>query len=267
MGAVTKGNSIFRSAILSVVQQYRVALKVVGLPTVIRGAFELLIIWLDPAESTGSFLAASLADMIFVSVIAVSWHRFVLLKEVPDSFIPRLHPGRNGRYAWTWLLIGLVLSFSALALGVLLYFLAIFLGGEEALYAVDAMFPMGASSGLMFLAGAPFLWGFLYLLFRWGLILPDIAAGDGGLRLRDAMARSAPLNRAIMICALWATAVNLVFFAIVMAIPIPYEGEVPDIWNRTYLLFFFSTQLYWTGSVLVGAAILTEIYRRTELEQ
>lgn len=63
-------------------------------------------------EEIGSFMLVLIASLLIFSVtffwIAVSWHRFILLEEVPDGWVPVFRKDRIAAYFWRFVLIALL---------------------------------------------------------------------------------------------------------------------------------------------------------------
>lgn len=129
---------------------------------------------LDDANMTGrmwlAILAATLIVMLAFFWAAVAWHRYGLLAEQPEGFMPAM----NGRLIWGYLLaslrIGLVFIGLLIPAGLILY-LASFLG------------PGVVIAGILFAVVMIIL---VVMVFRMSLILPA-AAIDRPLTIRAAL--------------------------------------------------------------------------------
>lgn len=154
------------------------------------------------------FLIGTLAALVFsawaISLIAIVWHRYILLEEVPQGIIPYRGDFRIGRYFWygvgIYLIAGLVVALVGSVLGMA--------------FGVGAVSMMSdASSGSI--VGAAFLIGLVLgvavtvLYLRLALILPAVAL-DEGLTIGGAWEASAGYTGAIVVTALVLTFLNII---------------------------------------------------------
>jgi hypothetical protein len=110
------GWQIFTHSVRLVWANRGVALRISAVLYVISAVFQ---VWLQPAGpaddvalSGGSgvlqlFVAA--LSVIISLWIAVAWHRYILLEEVPQGFLPQWHGDRMAAYFGRSILIGLIL--------------------------------------------------------------------------------------------------------------------------------------------------------------
>jgi hypothetical protein len=131
----------------------------------------------DPQEVRADILLAQIGLALIMSVafssIAVSWHRYVLLDEVPQGLARFRLDGTVWRYLGNTLLIGLMLSAAVIPFALAAAILFAGLGTAASLLLV----PAGIA-------------GFLYLLvfsYRLGTKLPSIALGRQDYRFPRAL--------------------------------------------------------------------------------
>lgn len=122
-----KGWAIFVHSIRQVFGNLPEALHVSGLLYLAQMAVAVALGVTPSMMAPGAELSAGQAADTLVSVIvlflttlwiAVAWHRFVLLEERPQGYLPAFHAGRLAGYAGRSLLIALVVVAMALVIGV-----------------------------------------------------------------------------------------------------------------------------------------------------
>ncbi|MDB5659081.1 MAG: hypothetical protein JWS10_1696 [Cypionkella sp.] len=122
-----KGVQIFSHSLRQVVDNLGPAIRISGLLYLIQVIVTLALGYALASRNAGQIgggFGLSLALVLIVALItgiwiAVTWHRYVLLGEVPDGPIPPFMADRMGSYFFKSLLIGLVLLALSLILGMI----------------------------------------------------------------------------------------------------------------------------------------------------
>ncbi|MBL1434586.1 MAG: hypothetical protein COB08_000095 [Rhodobacteraceae bacterium] len=161
--------------------------------------------------SAGLVLLLTLAVTVFlfwsVSLVAIVWHRFILLEEIPQGIIPYRKEFRIGRYFW----LGVGISLLA---GLVVVLVSGILGAAFGPFLVSSMQGMagGQGSGMV---GIGFLMGLLVgtivavLYLRMALVLPAVALDDS-LTIRQAWGDTSGHTWAIVGLALALAFINMV---------------------------------------------------------
>jgi hypothetical protein len=210
-------------------------------------------------------LGGVVIEALLVAILAVAWHRIVLRPGQPDFRI-----GRWFRYALEWVLNGIIFIFLLLPLfGLLL--VGIGAATDVALYGsinLDAgimetlsvwslnLFEGPGALLTYFVIGTGFLW----LLYRMALGLPHIAVEDRRLGLRQSWARTRPLARPIAGLAVIASSAQLPL--LYGPLLFPTWGYAETLWDDLPVVIVLS--FGYVAVILFGAAILTELYIRTQ---
>jgi len=189
-----------------------------------------------PAGFWGAWLMFLLVSLGSSLWIAVSWHRYILLRESPGTALPPFHGPQIAAYLTRSIVLGLVL-------GAVFFVLAMVVG------MVGSVLLGGAPTQQLSVAIAVFAMGpVAYLFYRLSPILPAAAVGRP-LSLRAAWAATAPLSRPIVILTLIAIGA-----AIVIQIPTYLNPNAMSLVNLVY-----SYVLGWV-SLMVGLSIMTTLY-------
>lgn len=241
------GVSLFLHSVRLVLGDWRNALKITGLLYLIYAVPALLFALLFPtpvqpeqamaALGSGGFLGivtAILAIVAFVWV-AVAWHRYVLLDEVPAGQFPEFNSNRLLSYGGYSLLIGLI--------GFALSFIVSAVVGIVAI-------PLLSMVGV-FITGLLALAAVLIVGYRLAPILPSIAIGKP-ITLRQAWEATNSANVPIIVLAVLSAVAALVIDipAFILAMAGPIGGFLAVLWTLA------------TGWVkmIVGVSILTTLY-------
>jgi len=194
--------------------------------------------------SAGLVLLFTLAAVVFlfwsVSLVAIVWHRYILLEEIPQGVIPYRKDFRIGRYFWLGvgisllaaLVVGLVSGILAMAFGPL------FMSSIQSSGMVGAAFLMGLVTGTIVAV--------LYL--RMALVLPAVALDDN-LTIGQAWEATSGHTREIIGLALALAFINMV---VPMVINLAF-GE--SVWIN---LAFMG--LYQWFYFMLGISILSTLY-------
>jgi hypothetical protein len=241
------GVSLFVHSVRLVLGDWRNALKITGLLYLIYAVPALVFALLFPtpvqpeqamaALGSGGFLGlitAILAIVAFVWV-AVAWHRYVLLDEVPAGQFPEFNSSRLLSYGGYSLLIGLI--------GFVLSFIVSAVVG---IIAIPLLNVVG-----VFITGLLALAAVLIVGYRLAPILPSIAIGKP-ITLRQAWEATNSANVPIIVLAVLSAVAALVIDipAFVFAMAGPIGGFLAVLWTLA------------TGwaKMIVGVSILTTLY-------
>lgn len=171
---------------------------------------------LAAAGLPAGFILAAIVTMIFVlwsvSLIAIVWHRYILLEEIPAGIIPYRKDFRVGSYFWTGIGISLLAALVAMLIGGILVMI---LGPGIA----ASMQGGGGGGALLGLLGA-LVTGIIVTVFylRMALILPGVALEDG-LTLAQSWEASKGFSGAIAMVAVMMTVLNIVMGFLVDIFP------------------------------------------------
>jgi len=241
------GVSLFVHSVRLVLGDWRNALKITGLLYLIYAVPALLFALLFPtpvqpeqamaALGSGGLLGiitAILAIVAFVWV-AVAWHRYVLLDEMPAGQLPEFNSNRLLSYGGYSLLIGLI----GFALSVIVSMVV-------GIVAIPLLSMVG-----VFITTALALAAVLIVGYQLAPILPSIAIGKP-ITLRQAWEATNSANVPIIVLAVLSAIAALVIDipAIILAMAGPIGGFLAVLWTLA------------TGWVkmIVGVSILTTLY-------
>ena len=241
------GVSLFVHSVRLVLGDWRNALKITGLLYLIYAVPALIFALLFPtpvqpeqamaALGSGGFLGLITVILAIVAFvwIAVAWHRYVLLDEVPAGQFPEFNSNRLLSYGGYSLLIGLI--------GFVLSFIVSAVVGIVAI-------PLLSVVGV-FITGLLALAAVLIIGYRLAPILPSIAIGKP-ITLRQAWDATNSANVPIIVLAVLSAVAALVIDipAFILAMAGPIGGFLAELWTLA------------TGWVkmIVGVSILTTLY-------
>ena len=260
---------IFQDAVRRVLRAPGIALRLVMLPLALATLAHIVL-------SHGGDLLSVVIDAMAVALVAVGWHRYTLLGEDPGPLGVRWSWMRLGRYALQWVMLSLVAGVILLVPGMALWWLVGTLSDLVWMLVPDHADPDGAGyfglgSGWAFWAVLALLaWPFLWLVFRFAMIMPYGALDRGELGLRQSFRLSASLEPAVAGCALFALLGSLLLMTPALLVNV-YVLE-PYLWGRGDSMGLLPTgyMLLETASLLVmalfGASVLSELYRRLPSE-
>lgn len=241
------GVDLFVHSVRLVLADWRNALKITGLLYLIYAAPSLIIGLFFPVSSQPEQLSAAMfaaAPLTLITTIlaivafvwiAVAWHRYILLLEMPAGQFPEFNQGRMLSYLGYSLLIGLI--------GIVLSFVVSAVIG---VIAVPLLGVVGAAiTGIVGLAAL------LIVCYRLAPILPAIAIGKP-ITLGQAWESTRNANVPIIILAILSAVAAFVIDipAMVLTLGGPIGGFLALLWTLA------------TGWVkmLVGVSILTTLY-------
>ena len=194
-----------------------------------------------------------------VALLAVRWHRLVLIGAEPVMLF-----ADDGRlylkYALDWVLIGLAVVTPIAVLFVLI----IAVGNNLLMAAGEELQVTWMLASTWFTVIFPAISTFLgvYFFGRTAYGLPQIAVTGTRMGLRASWRQTRPVSRALLIAAVLAAGVALIagmLFNLLL-----YGDTLPPYWedispSPTIVL---GNTIYALGTALIGAAILTQVYRR-----
>ena len=202
---------LFRHAVLIVARNWREALKISGVLYLIIAVFDLSISSQMPQGGMGNGMAHGefgmsptnmllsivlIAAYIIISMwIAVAWHRYVLLEEMPSGWLPTWNAPAVGRYFGKSLLIMAIVIAAALCVGLSVTITAVFAPPIAVFFGLAGMLFVGA------------------LFYRLCPVLPAVAVGES-LFIRDAWHQTRGLFSSIILLV-------LLQFMLMLAIQIP----------------------------------------------
>jgi hypothetical protein len=242
------GVDIFLHSVRLVLNDWRTALKITGLLYLIYAIPSLLLGLLFPPPTTvdGASAAAALSaapagllTLVLAIVafvwIAVAWHRYVLLDEVPAGQFPEFNSSRLLSYAGYSLLVGVIA------------FVIMFL--VTAIVGIITVPLLGIVGGII--TGVVGVALALIIGYRLGPILPASAVGKP-LTLGQAWAATNGANTAIIILGIISAVAAFVIDipAMILMLAGPIGGFLALLWTLA------------TGwiKMLVGVSILTTLY-------
>ncbi|SFI60519.1 hypothetical protein [Jannaschia pohangensis] len=272
------GFEIFIAALRSLVERPVPAIGLLVLFWAVDFALTQMLL-LPAIEDAPLSIAPFVASIVLVGLVASTWHRIVLLPEGPP-----ISTWRALHYAVAWFVLGIVITIALIPAFLLLAGFG-FLMRHGLVLATDGppwgdILAAGAFLHLNFfqitvffsvalvVIGLPFTW----LLCRIGLGLPNLAIGRGDLSFRGSWARTAPLARPIA----WLAVIVGLTQVLLLLAPFLFMPSLEDteaFYAATDDLealppgYLFSDVIGTVGYglvVMLGAAILTELYRRTE---
>jgi hypothetical protein len=241
------GVSLFLHSVRLVLGDWRTALKITGLLYLIYAVPVLLFALLFPtpaqpeqamaALGSGGLLGVITAILAIVAFVwvAVAWHRYVLLDEMPAGQFPEFNGSRLLSYGGYSLLIGLIGFVLSLIVSMVVGLVAI---------------PLLSMVGV-FVTGLFALAAVLIVGYRLAPILPSIAIGKP-ITLRQAWESTNSANVPIIVLAVLSAiaAVVIDIPAFILAMAGPIGGFLAVLWTLA------------TGWVkmIVGVSILTTLY-------
>ncbi len=175
-------------------------------------------------------LAYIIISVIVTLWIAVAWHRYVLMEEYPEGWVPRLHSGPMTSYFLSSILIGLLIFGVVLVVSLLVGLIAFGLG------------PSGA-----FLLGLVAMAVGTYIFYRLCAVLPAAAVGRT-MRFGEAWEATRGSGGTIAVLVLL-----VVVASIIIQMPTTL-GSGSSIFGIIYSLI-----VNWL-SMLIGVSVLTTFY-------
>ena len=255
------GVKIFTAAIASVFFNWRDALRILLVPVAALMAVNLWAASFGWEPPFGVSLLAGLVDAVFVCVVAVSWHRLVLIGEVPGAVAPHMPMRTLWKYFLSWFAIGLIITFMLVALGTAAYYL-FYLLATDAIWnlffkAFNTLAPVAGPLLVSVVSPAFFaVWIFTYALFRLGLRLPARAVYERSIGLDVSRMLTKPIRGALLVAsALASVGTVLLVYGPLFFWPIQVFADEQNPWS------IVASNTGYALMVLFGAAILNEIFR------
>lgn len=180
-------------------------------------------------EMLGPTLLLGLLNLVVTLWIAVAWHRYVLLEEVPAGWLPPLRGQEMLGYLWRSILIGLLVVAAILGIAIPLSALAL------AIPVLAALAPLVG----VFLGAVVF--------YRLGVSLPARAIGRH-MTFGEAMEATRGETGTVL-----ALALLTVGFTLLLQVPTLLEGSVGVV------TLIYQGVVGWIG-LLVGVSTLTALY-------
>lgn len=273
------GTTLFFGALRDLVQHPSAVVRMSALPLALYLGLEAFaargyVAWfndLDGPVSPPTEILNIVAFFAILGVLASSWHRFMILGERP-GYVPKLGVGLVVRYVLAWFVIGLIVGLIVLvAFGVPLFIVGALMDpllGQMMLNVIapDPYLPVERGIGITAaviaigaLAGA----SYFYLLFRMGMGMPSVAVRGGeGMGMRASWRATRGLARAIATLVVLALIGQAALFGLSYAsASLLADGQAEALSYGNELLRRVSFVLTDTTTTLIGAAILTRIYR------
>ncbi len=179
---------------------------------------------------------------------AVGWHRYVLLEEMGNGFLPQFRGGMIVAYFWRILLVGLVIFAVIIAASI----------------TVGIIATATQSAFVLLLFGIGLVFGVSWIATRIGLILPAAALGER-MKISESWAATRPVSSHILlpliVIALVAALINqavLVVFGQTIPVQNPFGGP-QDVRVLTLPGQIVSGIVSWL-QILVNLALMTTLY-------
>jgi hypothetical protein len=215
-----KGFLIFKHALFTVLRNWKEALKIGLIPWSITLIFFFVAFGSAGVEALttgasyglGRELASGQAygKLVFVGVVgtfcalwvAINWHRYVLLEEYPEHWIPNIKLNRIFAYLGQCLLLGLAIFAISLAVMLVSSLMGV---------VIAAVVDGGRSGAAIVMAGVSILVNLIIgiVTYRMIAVLPAVAVGDS-LAIGQAFDATKGANFAIFVLILINFAVNFV---------------------------------------------------------
>lgn len=229
------GVKLFMHAVRLLVDNLAVAIRISGVIYVVCILIPTLLLpGGEQAASSDQLPLQLLASIISLGGgiwIAVAWHRFILLDEIPAGFVPVFDGRRLLSYLGWSILLGLILV--PIGIGVAL---------------IGGLLSASGGPGMVILVGAVSVFILTAMLYRFAAILPAVAV-DQKMRLGEAWRATRGATGDILVLTLISTLCILVIDLPSLA----FTGSF-EIIGRTW-----QAVTSWVV-LLVGASILTTLY-------
>lgn len=232
------GWMIFRHAVGMVLRNWRQALQISGLLYAVLAIFEISLggaakghtgpdgIMMSPA--IGLSMIAVTAGYVILSIwIAVAWHRYVLLEEMPEGWFPKWHGGPVASYLGISILITLAIVLVVMVVG---WILMMVMRGAMPVFVIFLAFGAGIA------------------FFRLSPMLPAAAIGER-MKMSEAWHQTRGLTGAILMIAVlqFAMMIGLQITSNLMMFISPVLGFVAQIavnWFTTIVTASLLTTFY-----------------------
>ncbi len=276
------GPGLFFGAIGDLIAHPGATLRIAAVPLAVflaieaRSARAYVQWWIEGVSYTPPpEVGSTIAFYVLVGVLAVGWHRVMILGQPPAIIFPLSRLGILFRYTIGWIVIGIIVGLAVVVLiGVPAFLLGSLANPDFGVLMVEIFAPTGTVAaaditGLsLVMAGGCVglgMYAYLYGIFRCSMGLPAVAVdAEERLGLRASWARTRILARPIA---------GVAGFAMV-ALVVMLGGHYLIYWapleeGVTFQVEFLRrimAAVLDTLNTLIGAAILTRIYRATQAE-
>ena len=239
------GLNLFVHSVQLVLADWRNALRISGVLYLACAIGSLIIAFLFPvptqpeqimAAGAGLFIPNLILALLYgvaIMWLAVAWHRYVLLDEMPTGLVPEFNSSRILAYFGNSMLIGVILFAIGIVMVIITGIIATILG------------PFAGIVGIVF------YFFMLIASYRVSPILPAAALGKP-LKIGEAWAATSGASGAIVVLALIS-----ILAVIVINIPVFVLAFLGPVGSFLGLLWSLGTG--WITTV-VGVSILTTIY-------
>ena len=233
---------LFKHAFLQVKGNMREAIQISGLLWAVLLILSLLVRpdFENPQLNSGFVMFVFLVIQLLVTaIIAVEWHRFILLGEYPKSYIPVWHGTRVLKYIWTSILISLVIGLASVAIAIPFALIAMGAGAAGLSEMVLSTFSVIFIVALVILL--------LSMVFRISLSLPSVAL-DRKISFNEAWGKTRGM---------WWMFAKLALITFLFSALVSIPAELFR-WNGTlYLVISYIANWF---STIVGISVLTTLY-------
>ncbi|ABD55303.1 hypothetical protein [Jannaschia sp. CCS1] len=284
MTAQPTGVTLFFGALGDLIRHPRAVLRLSALPLALFLCLELILArayvdWfndLDGSLNPPGEIIGILAFFALLGLLATSWHRLMILGEQP-GLLPRLRPGLVVRYILAWIVVGLIVGLIVLVcFGVPVFVLGSMIDPQLGQLMLNVIAPdpyLGTEGGLAvtLLVGAVAVGAgalYLYLLFRMGMGMPSVAVRDGeGMGMRASWRATRGLAGAIAGLVVFALIGQAALFGLgYLNFYLLMDWDAEGLTLGTEYMIRLGYAVVDTLTTLIGAAILTRIYRASVVD-
>ena len=196
-------------------------------------------------DGAGLLFLGAVVNLVAWLWIAVDWHRFVLLSEDPEGWVPPLHGRAMLGYLGRSILIGLLTVLVILLVSTM---------------AAVLVLPLFGPGGQVFVSAVAFFVAMI-LFYRLGLVLPARAV-DRSMSFAEAMAATRGHSGTVVILALVTAAVTMLLqVPTLLDAPeaVPTDGEAVPEAGGLGITFVYQTVVQWIA-LMLGVGTLTTLY-------
>ena len=253
--------------------------RIAALPLLVFLAIEALSTrtyvqwWNEGASYTPPLQIGSILGFyVLVGLLAVGWHRVMILNEPPALVVPMSRLSNLFRYTIGWLVIGIIVGLAVvLLIGLPFYVLGSLIDPDFGVLMAEIFAPtgpvgaediMGLSLLMAFGCVGLGMYAYLYGIFRASMGLPAVAV-DAEQRpgLRASWRRTRPVARPLLGVAAFAMVALVAVLSVhylIYSVPLEQGLMFRAEFTRRVVAAVLDTL-----NTLIGAAILTRIYRAT----
>ncbi len=235
------GLRIFMHSVNLVLNQLQGALRISGVlyiaslvVSLVSYYFAMQAVMTDPTPPLPSIILGIVVGFLYLW-IAVAWHRFVLLDEMPQTLLPPFHGDRMAAYFGRSVVLFLVILLIAIVLG--------FINGIVIAATNGSPFALMLTTLIIVFVA-------LVLSYRLAPMFPAAAVGRA-MSLRDAWAATDGANGTIV-----ALAPISALASVVVDLPVFLIQSLP---GGPFIAFLWTAVTSWF-KLLIGVSILTTLY-------